>query len=1746
MSKSTQYVTLSYNGTAYPGMVSEPVYITVDGSTSYRSSFVVQLSKAWSTGVQVNLTFYDASNTQVGSATYANSGAITANTQYTVSSTAVVPGATAKYCVARCEITGTPATDNIMTVYSGRVENTNNPAVPAVLNQNYAFLQGTDPWQAENAAIMQWVYAPLTSADGNVYDSLVIDDSIELMGGPGGVQSLMADLTDQASGIGAIYRIAAAGGEIALSSTSMQGYYDLGAPQPTSDVVESLLLDGENPHGRRASNRTISLPVVIFAKSLRTMAAAREYLLRSIDKEEFKITWTPASTGLPMVLDCFRAAPSVVTYGFNRNREAGHGVDWAISVVTLSIPALPYGKSGIDGIQSLTFQNGLVDGNPYYQGALVDDFSTVNSMLPYTDQGDTYQTGGWRANPTQNPDGSTANSAEYIPPSPPGTPWPRAVYKKTGLSVNGAHMTKMTMWLGQSYDTQWAKDPKFVSNVRMTWTIWDNNGKTLTFDGPAGQKIPWGADPNKPVWTKVSASIPQNHDIFNYADITAYQVVIANWNSSTGATGTSTAGHDSYMKMKAWMYHVDIEPSTIQDATTARGSVYTLKGVSGMARSPINTEVQLPAGVPSTVEITKSGTWLVPADVYTVTAENWGGGGAGASVNTNMAGGGGGGAEYAKETGIAVIPGTQVPVTIGAGGTAADLVGSEILFTAAGAHTWTCPAGVTTPSIEVWGGGAAGAGGGGGGGGGKYEKVTLTSTPGQTYFLNVGNGGAPNTGTSSAQNLARNGGTSWFNSVNRVPTSADTGMPVGQGGQSPNTGSAAGGFGGNGSSPAVSPVRSAGGYGGTSPGQAGGGGAASGSHDIARGAPGGNSPGNGPLGKYKNGGPGGIAVGRAGNGGAGANVPGTPVAGSQPGGGGGGGYTGSTGGIYLGARGGDGMVRITYQVAVGNPVNGGATTFGASGTTNLTVTANGGTSASTNSPSGSTGGSGSSNSVHFGGGAGGGGTAGTGGSDLNELIFGYGTQVFTNLVNATLSGTAMTFTSGASAAAAAAGNMGVVFLLMSSANDATGINVTDSAGNSYLLAGSAPTVLTGKSLYIFTTQVITPVTTSTTLTVNGFAVNETAPAVWWMTSPYLSSVLPYVTPANGSGTSATVSFTNPVPGAPVYEAMLDLNAANAAYSGISVPWWSTTSNVNSWSDGASNKWNLSGIVTGGGAQAVNAAATLGTTGVWTRIAIPFQPRNADTIPVWLGQQATTTAATTTTVTTPTLPVDAGSGTIVVAVTAPAAGTPVVTDSASNTYTKQFTSSSSGGVTTIFTSQPTANIAQAGTWTVTDGTSQTRVARVVYLPGVTAYDASANTSATGSGTTAAVSELAPGAPNQYVLAIANNSVTGTYTTPSGWASAIQSNAAVSGAIQQGIFLKKQLGTTPLAFSATQSATGAWTASITAFQLTQGRTSGAGGSAAGPLGAGFPGIGATGGSGSTGGGNGAPGASGVNSPGNAAGLPGGGGSGGTSGDVTPGVGGAGGRGMVRLTWQPPLRAFNDLIVHRPGEDSGAKNLNPIVGIPPSDPPDNREYPVASLLAGANAQFGGTYTVYLISHAWDTATASRKIAVTVNQYEYKNGPVISSQATKTVTPSTDIINGYVSMGELALPIKDYDDDASEVYYTVSVHDTNGNDRFQDIVFLDTMGQTVLVNIAPGTAGDGRYHAYYIDEPSTGVDLGQILGTGFQRNRAISVFDMAFQTGGPLYIDDGLNSLLVYSTSGAPNLGVTYAPRWYIDRLS
>ena len=223
-----------------------------------------------------------------------------------------------------------------------------------------------------------------------------------------------------------------------------------------------------------------------------------------------------------------------------------------------------------------------------------------------------------------------------------------------------------------------------------------------------------------------------------------------------------------------------------------------------------------------------------------------------------------------------------------------------------GSGSWQVPAGVTSVTVELWGGGGGGgakavsaqAGRGGGGGGGGYSRATLTVTPGSFIAYSVGAGGSG--GLTNPITAPLDGNPTTFAGV----TTANGGAAGTNKTSATLAGGGLGGTGGtaNGGAGAIEAnSNTTGGHGGgaggfTAPSTAVNGGDATSS---TNGVGGGTSPSKGGDGGY------------AANGLNGA-------AGSVPGGGGAGG-SGASNPQKDGGKGGDGLIQLTYIAALNTP-----------------------------------------------------------------------------------------------------------------------------------------------------------------------------------------------------------------------------------------------------------------------------------------------------------------------------------------------------------------------------------------------------------------------------------------------------------------------------------------------------------------------------------------------------------------------------------------------------------------------------------------------------------------------------------------------------------------------------------------------------------------------------------------------------------------------------------------------------------
>ena len=831
-------------------------------------------------------------------------------------------------------------------------------------------------------------------------DSLILAGAIELLGQGGGVPSTIPSCA------GAIFRLG--------------DDFDRGAPQPVVDILGQLVLDGSRPFGRRAENRTVKLPVVIEVPASanaedprKILAAAREVLMSTVDQQVWTLTWTRAG-GSPLVLDCFRAQPAVVSYGIADEISL-------ISEVELTFQALPYGRS--DTQTQVAFASPVPGTSPPPPPSpiVLDAFSSITGAQfgqssqcivgPFTafwDPG---------AGPAFRPDGR-------------GVP---LIYQATLPSpVDLTGLTALSMWVGLGARSDYYCNLEWRGRTRcyVAFTLTDATGHTLTFQ--SSRRAPCSQNVFGPAWSYVTAAIPQGSATFDYTQVAAYSVTITNRDRE-------------FRWVKCYLDNLTAQPpSAVVGPVSVRGSVYRLAGIGGTSHAPVSlTFQQAPtAGSPST--LTGTGTYTVPPGTVTLRVEATGGGGAGASMTVAGVGGGGGGAEYAREDALPVAPGqlisyqcgiagtsgaspvnggdttfgggggqtavtahggqsaTQNSATGGLGGTgsansvafpggrgrtASGSVGggggssagnsgpgltptgtANTVFSTAGAGTWTCPSGVTSVLLEAWGGGGGGGAASnsyyaaGGGGGAEYAAQTVSTTPFHVYNFTVGAAGSAGAATG---NPGTSGGTTTF--------TADSGVTVtahGGGGGGVNGGNS-GGAGGSGGSTSTNSAHFSGGAGGTGRPYGGGGGSSAGPGSAGNAGDGYGDPGVAPSG----GGSGG--AGRGGGNGAG-------TAGSAPGGGGGASYNPG----YAGGAGAAGQIKITYPLGLGAPTSTGATAVPGGG-----AGGNGGPSANTAGSAGSAPGGG-------GGGADSTGTTEAGGSGGagRIIVTPYSSQPFKTLI----------------------------------------------------------------------------------------------------------------------------------------------------------------------------------------------------------------------------------------------------------------------------------------------------------------------------------------------------------------------------------------------------------------------------------------------------------------------------------------------------------------------------------------------------------------------------------------------------------------------------------------------------------------------------------------------------------------------------------------------------------------------------
>ena len=1541
-------------------------------------------------------------------------------------------------------------------------------------------------------------------------DSLIIAGQIELLGAPGGVASSNPLCP------GAIFRL--------------QPGYDLGEAQPTSDFIGSLSLDGERPFGRRASDRTITLPLQIIASDFTTLAGALELLSQAIDQQTWTLTWTrdPSQAaaggfgvGLPLVLDCFRAQASQVMYG-----GADQTLGSPIGQLTITFQALPYGHS--DQPVSIAVASPLPGQSAPPAPVVLDTFSSV-SGTDFSSDSSHFIVGPHSAKWTHG--GST------FAPS----------YVKTGLSANLTGLTALSVYLGFGA----AFPSTFVNPVTVTFTLTDGT-HTLSFS--VSRTFTPSGNAGTPHFNLVTAAIPQGRT-FTYSAVTGYTILV----SSVPASPAGLFGFG----FNTWLDHVVANPPTLQAAST-RGAVYNVLGVAGTARAPIALQAQQP-GATKVVTLSTPGPfqWTAPGDLTGGTADVTvvGAGGAGASLVVTGQGGGGSGGEVAREASLALTAGTTYSGFIGAGGTAQTGI-STLAITTTGLPSATVSTPYTT-TLTATGGTPA------------YTWAHTTGVVPTGLSLNTSTGVISGTPSGSAVSPSLGftvtdslGATATTVLVLRVVVAATfaittTSLPNGSVGGHYSQTLATNGVG-------TPPITWSQTVPGLPPGLT-----LGTTSGIISGIP-------TATGTYN------FTVGAADSSGTvktdtqALTIVVTAVSNSTlP-------LFGWNSGLEWTAN--NGMwetIFSTVQVG-GQAVGYRAYRKGNAGPFPTTWNE------SFNIPSQATFAVLSwkvdINTL----------LAGTYDKQIAQWAVSCQRQwnknpgsIYVSIwhegdsfnpppTSAQILGLhAHVYPIFHAAAAAVATGSGVAMYGQIFSRDA----VTASPGQWV----SCPANISGGSVLDF-------------YGVDGYDHNRSAATVFNNAFAAIRSVCPTavvaITECNCVPQSAKVQwFTDCLSIAlaqnclfylPFWEGVDDgagdgitwltkdsatiaeiIKCVNACAPAIGVPIGGDPPAVNG--GATSFTGNSVTVQAAGGTSATSAtgatttaissntvhhtggAGASGSTGAGGSPGVPY------TVCVSTSTGSSSHAITVATGST------AGDA-IVVSASSNSGNINSCADSKGNKYVLGQSQSGVALAVSIFVAttaadgvSPTVALTTSDTITVTFANSA--AAQCVIARGCSGVSlvnpvdvnigAAATSTAPSSGSTGTLSQASEWA----VAALADSNGGG---SPTSWTGGFTARSTQHTGVTEWLTVADQTVSATTALTAGATIVSAqWCMALVTLQFvaTGASFGGGGGSSAGQTAVGTagalsvggvaPDIGGDGGSGST-----APGT--LPLPGMA---PGGGG-GGAASTGTAIQGGSGGNGQVIISRVTSQEAFSTLVVHVPSPDAPA-NLSPLVtfGASPVAANGGTEYTVPALVSGVNAGFQGTYTVVAVAgttvaNPWSQPAVPRTLTVSIRQYEYTGGPHATAQVARTFTPVTDdpSQNGILPIGEVTLPIKDVDPGNTSAFYTITIDETSSgltqpNDLFLDVMFLDTQGQTVIIS----DAVDNAYQTYYLDAPASNRDLGRIMGSNVDRTQAVSVMDQCVAiSGGPLALYPGDNVILAYACEGAPQLGITYFPAWYLERTS
>jgi hypothetical protein len=1591
-----------------------------------------------------------------------------------------------------------------------------------------------------------------------VADSLLIANSIELLGGPGGTYSTFPGLTNTI---------------FALNDGN--DTFDLGAPQPTVDILASLITDGERPIGRRASNRTLSIPISIISDTRDNLTLARETLFQIVDAqqtEQFTITYTRdysssssdatqgatvvSSVAAPLVLECFRAEPATLHYSQPAENQF-------IFEVIINCQALPYGRS--DTPETITFYTPATGTAPPPSPITLD---TLNSLAPG-------QPSVWQLVSTH----VTGTASVYCPSLGTGAAAQvtHPVYKN--MSIGGPidltagtgtpQLNVIQFWAGFASQQFYSYWKNHQNEVRFYATLYDIEGNTV-----AATRQYTLAESNSlasPKWTSISIRLPVDNQTIDWTNIVGYAIQVQNYGDAT------------LRNSNVFLDDVSAVAPSASVANTVRGSIYKLNGVDGTVHASLNIIAQQqPATSATTVTITPGETFTDPAGVTTLSVSELGPGGAGGSAVATSYAGGGGGAEYVGASQVSVTPGkTYAPTVLAA--QKALTTGAFSGFTQVG--TWNNAGPTSSPAFSP----SATASGtliltiAGEAVTSAPTSVTDTLSNTWTLISSTSNTNSTIEGWVYAAFNATTVTTSGTITVNGLATTGPVEMVlldcngIAGFGRPPSQG-----FSGDDTFPRVEVAGFINTNATTRAGLS--------NWSIGSGADTTlvltSSPGTAPyptclqLGSILAGDNPGVVSGYIGvnNG---ESVEPKIL-----------GYIGQSTAVNL----------ITTWYAMGYTVISSVTdavTFSAgswqwkTGTVHApptnaqyyTVTAQiassavayplsfthlgavyttpiglaeigvlinyGGENASTPVATGWTHAYGTAGEtplcmdVFY--------SSGSGvGGDICAGSYSSATQWASMSANVSLMAGQTIFPADSgnviadggcsvplSSSTGGAGGSGGTYDTLpapvhndggpganGASPDGGGGGSTGGTASGSRLAISSGTItegnktppivcmsplpvrqvqtygnatLVGGDIYNYGADglhdtvfvVVLPESTGDSYTVTDTQGNTYSKLNSFGTSSQVGEVW-YCNESNNGGGYGPLS--------PGVDSIIFKNGASFdTYLIYAYAWRDAIGVGSSFADGfARGNW-----ASGTTSTLASGTLTNSNVGMWV---LSLATDSVET------QCASNTVSNLVQIDDENYSADLVSGSS----EAPLFFNGIVLDTwwqnTSSTSATTFTFTHGASVTTpIELGVISVESAMPGSPTWSNGVN------AGYYDGISKFSkyGGATMTVTFGGTHAQL--MGKQGPDQGQFMV--NVDGGPWQTIDNYSQNI--------AYQQVLF---DTGTLPnathtmniLVLGRNNPSSSNTFVDIDGYQILTGGVGNAG-------------------AGVTGGAVVSPGGAGGNGGANAAGAAGSVGSGGGGASSTSGtkLGGNGGVGWMQLQYYSTLPAFNTLILHRPSLD-GSKTLQPYIAcqtqaVPTADT-------VQPIDPGTQAHFNGTYTIMVAANTWNTPANSRTVTATVYEFERPGGAITDSQSVSlTFTPNSPppgMGNNIIMVGELTLPNKAIPPDNTEAYYTVEINSTNTADTIQDVMFIDTMGQTVYINDALS------YAQFFVDEPTPDSDLGLILGSQYDRTYAISVLDSAYPSGGPLTAEPGDNILFAYSYQGAPALICTYFPRYYIDR--